>query len=149
MRRTQAKDCRDLPFPPEVVFEALLDWKHYPDWWPPEVRFELLEQTPERIGSRARVQPLGASFTCEIQSIEPNRQIVVGYDGVHVGQGIWNLEPTPTGTRACYAVDLEPQGLMPRFLSDFLDLAALHSAGMRRVFDGLERYLGKSAVGHR
>lgn len=149
MRRTRAKDCRELGYPAERVYAALLDWRRYERWWPAGIGFELLEETPEGVGSRAAIRPIGAEFVCEIRSVIPNRQIVIAYSGIHAGEGIWTLEPSGGGTHLCYQVDLEPQGFFPQMMSEFIDFAHLHSSMMRRVFDGLERYLGQQpSEGH-
>jgi len=45
------------------------------------------------------------------------------------------------GTRACYRIDLEPHGWLPRLVSHFLDFSKMHSRSMGQVFDGLATWL--------
>jgi len=42
MRRTQATDCRTLPFDVAEVWASFLDFESYPCWWPAEVRVRVL-----------------------------------------------------------------------------------------------------------
>jgi hypothetical protein len=51
------------------------------------------------------------------------------------------LEKLDDGTRACYQIDLEPQGWFVRLLSNWLDFGKIHSRSMGKVFDGLARWL--------
>jgi uncharacterized protein YndB with AHSA1/START domain len=147
MRRTQATDCRTLPFDVAVVFAALLDCASYPSWWPAQLRVRVLETLPGAVGSRIEIRPLGGRFICRIARVEPNREILIDYiEGVHRGTGRWLLEKTAEGTRACYQIDLEPQGWLPRWLSNVLNFGTMHSRSMEKVFDGLEAWLKAGAA---
>jgi uncharacterized protein YndB with AHSA1/START domain len=142
MRRTQATDCRILPFDVAEVYAALLDCESYPRWWPAPLRVRVLKSTLDRVGSRIEVRPRGGSFTCEVSRIIPNKEILIGYvEGVHRGTGRWTFERLAEGTRACYQIDLEPQGWLPRLLSNWMDFGKMHSRSMAKVFDGLEEWL--------
>ncbi len=142
MRRTQATDCRTLPFDVAQIYTALLDLESYPRWWPAQLRVRVLKATAERVGSRIEVRPRGGWFVCEIGQIIPDKEILIQYiEGVHRGTGRWTLEKVDEGIRVCYQIDLEPQGWLPRLLSQFLDFARIHSWSMEKVFDGLEKWL--------
>jgi uncharacterized protein YndB with AHSA1/START domain len=142
MRQTQATDCRTLPFDVAEVFAALLDFESYPRWWPAQLRVRVLKATPERVGSRIEVRPRGGVFVCEIAQVVPDREILIGYvEGVQRGTGRWRFEKVAEGTRACYQIDLEPQGWLPRLLSNVMNFGKLHSRSMEKVFDGLEEWL--------
>jgi uncharacterized protein YndB with AHSA1/START domain len=150
MRRTRAIDCRTLPFDRIRVFAALVDFENYPTWWPAELHLCVLRTTPEFVGSRFEVHPHGGRFVCEVARIVHLREMVIHYvEGVHRGTGIWTLEPKDSGVVICYRIDLEPQGWLPRLLSDWLDFGRMHSQAMGRLFDGLEARLrrGGSAGG--
>jgi hypothetical protein len=70
------------------------------------------------------------------------RKILIRYvEGVRRGTGRWTFEKLAEGTRACYRIDLEPQGWLPRLLSNWLDFGKMHSRSMTKVFDGLESWL--------
>jgi ribosome-associated toxin RatA of RatAB toxin-antitoxin module len=142
MRRTQATDCRTLPFDVSQAFAALLDCKNYPRWWPGQLRVRVLKTTLDAVGSRIEIRPRGGRFICEIAQVVPNREILIEYvEGVHRGTGRWTFEKLTEGTRACYQIDLEPQGWLPRLLSNWMDFAKIHSRLMEKVFDGLESWL--------
>jgi ribosome-associated toxin RatA of RatAB toxin-antitoxin module len=142
MRRTQATDCRSLPFDLTAVFAAVLDCENYPRWWPAQLRVRALRVTPDRVGSRIEIRPRGSRFICEIARIAPDREILIRYvEGVHRGTGRWTFERLAEGTRACYQIDLEPQGRLPRLLSNWMDFGKMHSRSMGKVFDGLEGWL--------
>jgi len=142
MRRTQATDCRILPFDVAEVFAALIDCESYPRWWPVQLRIRVLEVTPDHVCSRIEVRPLGSRFVCEFAQVFPNKEIQIKYvEGVQRGTGRWTLEQVAEGTRACYQIDLEPHGWLPRLLSNFLDFGKMHSGAMEKVFDGLAAWL--------
>ncbi len=139
MRRTRATDCRTLSFDLDVVFAAVLDCENYPRWWPANLRVRVLQLTPNAVGSRIEIRPRGSRFICEIAQIVPNREILIEYvEGVHRGTGRWTFEKLAEGTYACYRIDLEPQGWLPRLLSNLMDFGKMHSHSMEKVFDGLE-----------
>ena len=142
MRRTQATDCRTLPFDLDVVFAAVLDCENYPRWWPAQLRVRVLKATQNVVGSRIEIRPRGGRFVCEIGQVVPAREILIEYvEGVHRGTGRWTFEKLAEGTRACYQIDLEPQGWLPRLLSNCMDFGKMHSRSMEIVFDGLESWL--------
>jgi uncharacterized protein YndB with AHSA1/START domain len=142
VKRIQANDCRTLPFDVTTVYAALIDFENYPKWWPADLRLRVLATTVDLVGSRFEVRPTGGSFVCEVAQAVTEKELVIQYvDGLHRGTGIWTLERTPDGTRLCYQIDLEPQGWLPRFLSNFMNFAGMHSRGMERLFDGLEGWL--------
>jgi ribosome-associated toxin RatA of RatAB toxin-antitoxin module len=142
MRRTLATDCRMLPFAVAKVYAALLDCESYPRWWPAPLRVRVLKSTPDRVGSRIEIRPFGGRFICKIGKVVPDQEILIRYvDGVHRGEGRWTFEAVAQGTRACYRIDLEPQGWLPRLLSIWMDFGKLHSRSMAKVFDGLEEWL--------
>jgi ribosome-associated toxin RatA of RatAB toxin-antitoxin module len=142
MRHTQATDCRSLSFDVAVVIAALLDFESYPRWWPAQLRVRVLQVMPDHVGSRIEIRPFGGRFICEIGQVVPNQEILIRYvEGVHRGEGRWTFEKLAEGTRACYQIDLEPQGWLPRLLSNWMDFGKMHSRSMEQVFDGLEGWL--------
>src|SRR5262245_51812462 len=142
MRRTQATDCRLLPFDVAEIVAALLDFESYPRWWPAELRVRVLKSTLDRVGCRIEVRPRGGRFICEIGKVVPDQEILIRYvEGVHGGTGRWTFEKLAEGTRTCYQIDLEPQGWLARLLSNWMDFGKMHSRSMAKVFDGLESWL--------
>lgn len=94
------------------------------------------------MGSQFEIRPRGSWFICEVAQVVLGREILIEYvDGVHRGTGYWTLEKVDNGTRACYQIDLEPQGWIPRLLSNWMGSGKMHSRSMAKVFDGLESWL--------
>ena len=146
MRRTQVMDCRVFSFDAACVYAALIDFGSYPKWWPSELRLKVLRVTNDLTGSRFEMRPRGGSFVCDVVALDDQRELQIRYvDGLHRGTGLWTLRPHKHGTLVCYQIDLEPQGFVPRLLSNVIDFASIHSRGMEKVFDGLQQWLSKSA----
>lgn len=142
MRRTQVTDCRVLPFAVPRVYTALIAFADYTEWWPAELRLKILNVAPDHIGSRFEVRPRGGSFVCEVVGLVEDTEVQIRYvDGLHRGTGLWTLKPHELGTQLCYKIDLEPQGCVPRLLSNVMNFAAIHSKGMEKLFDGLQHWL--------
>lgn len=142
MRRTQVTDCRVFSFDAACVYAALIDFGSYPKWWPSELRLKVLSVTADFKGSRFEVRPRGGSFVCEVVALDDQRELQIRYiDGLHRGTGLWTLRPHKHGTQVCYQIDLEPQGIVPRLLSNVINFASIHSNGMEKVFDGLQQWL--------
>lgn len=142
MRRIKASDCRTFPVIGSKAFQAVLDFDHYAQWWPQGLSLQVLQTTPNHVGSQIEVRPFGGRFVCEIASVVEDQEIVIHYvDGLHRGIGVWTFEKTEAGTHVCYRIDLEPQGFLPRLLSGCMDFGKMHSSQMEHVFDGLERWL--------
>jgi uncharacterized protein YndB with AHSA1/START domain len=117
MRRTKARDCRTLPFDVAQVYAALLDFESYARWWPAQLPVRVLNVTPDRVGSRIEVRPRGGWFIGEVGQVIPDREILIeDVEGVHRGTGRWTFEKLGEGSRACYRIDLEPHGWLPRLL---------------------------------
>lgn len=142
VRRVHSDDCRTLPFSASEVFNAILDFQRYPEWWPKQLRIRVLRTTTDFLGSQIEVRPMGGRFTCEVVGIERNRIIQIAYvDGLHRGVGVWKFEADGDGTAVSYRIDLEPQGWLPRLLSHVMDFGRIHSNEMQQVFDGMEKWL--------
>ncbi len=102
--------------------------------------------TTDLAGSRFEVRPRGGSFVCEVVALLDQHELHIRYvDGLHRGTGVWTLRPLENGTQVCYQIDLEPQGFVPRLLSNVIDFASIHSKGMEKVFDGLQQWLSRNA----
>lgn len=145
MKRTKVTDSQEFAFPSDQIFRLLVDFSRYPEWWPKELKVEVLKVSPSWVGSRIKIQPYGSWFVCEVISLIPNQEMLMHYvDGLHRGTGLWKLEEIPIGTRLNYTVDLEPQGVVPRLLSHVMDFAAWHSRGMQGVFSGLQKEVSGS-----
>jgi uncharacterized protein YndB with AHSA1/START domain len=124
---------------PALVWNALIDFDSYAKWWPQSVRIRVLKATPELIGSQFEVRPFGGKgFLCEVESVEPGLELQLQYlEGTYIGTGVWSIEPLEQGCRVSYAVDLEIVDWFIRALSHVVNITAIHSRLVRRIFAGL------------
>ncbi|HMV78159.1 MAG TPA: SRPBCC family protein [Leptospiraceae bacterium] len=143
MRRIIADDSAVFSFSPEKVYSAVSDMSTYEKWWGKKVKVKVLELSPQGVGSKVEVHAVGGWFRCEIISLKPFEEAgILYYDGVQKGKGIWSIEKLGAGkTKLSYSIDLEPNGFVPRFLSNFMNFSKLHSQAMKDLFSGLENFL--------
>ena len=143
MRRIISTDSYRLKFSAERVFNAVSDVSVYKDWWSRKVKIKVLNMTEELAGSRVEIRASGGWFRCEIVSVMRNSEVRVKYyEGVQTGEGIWNLEKAgDEETNLTYSINLEPNGIIPGVLSNFINFSRIHSNAMKEMFAGLEKYL--------
>jgi ribosome-associated toxin RatA of RatAB toxin-antitoxin module len=143
MKKIISSDSIELNFSLEIVFEAVSDVTCYAKWWSKNVKVKVLENTANRIGSKVEIHASGGRFRCEIESLEPFREVRIRYyDGVQRGEGIWKIEKLSEKKSILnYSVDLEPVGFLPKFLSRFINFSEIHSNLMMEMFKSLEKYL--------
>ncbi len=142
-RRCVAYDQITLPFPPDMVWKALTDFKAYPLWWPSTVTVHVLQATPEVVGSKIELEPRnGKRLSLQVAACVPQLSMHMAYvGGVYLGAGLWQLEAVAKGTQLSYAVDLEIRSRLVALISYVLDIPAVHSRLMRHIFDGLLQHL--------
>lgn len=143
MKRIVSKDTIILNHSAEKVFYAVADVTVYKDWWSRKVSVNVLESKESFTGSKVEVSASGGRFRCEIVSAVKHSEVRVKYyDGVQTGEGIWTIEEiSDSKTRLTYSINLEPNGFIPRLLSNFMNFSGMHSKSMKEMFEGLERYL--------
>jgi ribosome-associated toxin RatA of RatAB toxin-antitoxin module len=143
MRRIVSSDSRKLSHSAEKVFDAVSDVTVYKDWWSSNVKIKVLNANAERAGSQVEIRASGGWFRCEIVSMSnPDEVRIKYYEGVQLGEGIWKVEKTGENeTMLTYDINLEPNGIMPRLLSNFINFSKIHSKAMKGMFAGLDRYL--------
>lgn len=102
---------RDLPAPPERVWEQIRRWEDQSRWIRDAVWVRVL--TPEREGVGVRVRVLNRVllvplFTeqLEVTGWDPPRRIAMAHRSFVRGEGIWSLEPVDGGTRFTWTEEL-------------------------------------------
>ena len=95
------------------------------------------------VGSQVDIRASGGWFRCEVVSVnKPNEVRIKYYEGVQLGAGIWKVKKTGENeTMLTYDINLEPNGFMPRLLSNFVNFSKFHSKAMKGMFASLDRYL--------
>ncbi len=103
----------------------------------------VLESIVNFIGSKVEVSASGGRFRCEIVSVKKPFEVRVRYyAGVQKGEGLWTIIPAgDSGAVLTYSINLEPNGFIPRLLSNFLNFSKIHSNAMKEMFKGLDKYL--------
>jgi uncharacterized protein YndB with AHSA1/START domain len=145
----QAIDEVTVPFSPAEVWRALADIAAYPAWWPHSLRLRVLRCEPGLVGSEIELRPFGGRpFRCRIDSVEQPLSIRTQYyDGLVSGRGEWRLEPTASGTRVRYELDVRADGWLVAALNRMLPLARVHSRQMQGVLRQLARRLVENNAG--
>jgi len=137
-----------VPFSPADVWRVLRDVAAYPDWWPGRLRLKVLRAEREFVGSEVELRPFGGQpFRCRIDAADEPRAITTRYFGGFItGRGVWRLEPSDSGTRVRYELDVVAEGVVVAALARIVDLGRLHSRLMRDVFAGLQGALDSRHV---
>ena len=143
MKRIISNDKYVYKHDPEKIFDAISDFRVYSQWWGKDVKLKLILVTENKIGSQVEVRASGGWFRCELVSLTPFEEVRIKYyEGVQSGEGIWRINRLDNGnSELVYSIDLEPKGLLPRFLSNFINFSEIHSKAMLGLFEGLEEYL--------
>jgi ribosome-associated toxin RatA of RatAB toxin-antitoxin module len=149
MATVQVTDSAFIPQNPALVWNVLIDFDSYAQWWPRSVRIRVLKTTPELIGSQFEVRPFGRKgFVCEVESVDPGLELQLQYlDGTYAGTGVWSIEPLEEGCRVSYAVDLEIVDRLTSALSHVVNLGAIHSRLVRKIFAGLGSHVRQRGGG--
>ncbi|MGB9663952.1 MAG: SRPBCC family protein [Ignavibacteria bacterium] len=143
MRSITTLDQKIFPFKVEDVFKVISNFETYKEWFPEGTKVILLESTPKAIGSIIQVKTGIVSFNMELMKINPNKEIFVRYSGAYEGEGIWYFFETTTGTKVMYEIDLKIKNPLVVLINFFVNVSALHSKIMTKIFDRLEKYLNK------
>ncbi len=117
--------------------------KTYKNWFPSKPEINLIKSTPDKIGSIIQIKIGVIKFFIELMRINPEKEIIVHYSGAYEGNGIWYFFESSNGTKLMYEIELKVKNPIVRFVSLFVNIAALHSKMMTEVFNGLENYLNK------
>ena len=143
MKRIISSDSCKLNHSAEKVFDAVSDVTVYKDWWSSNVRIKVLNAKEGRVGSQVEIRASGGWFRCEVVSMnKPDEVRIKYYEGVQLGEGIWKVEKTGENeTVLTYDINLEPNGFVPRLLSNFINFSKIHSKAMKGMFSNLDKYL--------
>jgi ribosome-associated toxin RatA of RatAB toxin-antitoxin module len=133
-----------VPFSPSEVWRVLTDLAAFPGWWPRRLQLRVLHREPGLVGSEVEMRPFGGRpFLCRVESVEEPCSIRTQYHGGFItGRGEWRLEPSGSGTRVRYELDVQAEGRVVAWLDRVLPLGRIHSSQMHGVFRQLERALG-------
>lgn len=149
-QRVSVTDSVRVMAPPEQVWASLLDeLTGARTWWAGTNEF-VSARDPSQAGAETAwtVRPNGPGapgpvfrFTSTTVCAEPQRCLELAFRGVFSGTGRFVLAEEDAGIcRLDFVFDVEVQG-WPSLMARVVDMAAGHSSGTRRAFDGLARHL--------
>lgn len=142
MKKIHTINTKELPYPPQQIWQVITDFSSYPKWWPSSIKIKVRRASINLIGSRIEVRPYGGQgFECEVVGITQHRELRMKYSGIYTGTGIWKISDINEHCRVTYEIMLEIDNLWIRFLSSILPVTKMHSQLMTKVLSGLERYL--------
>ena len=135
-----ARDEVFVAAPVADVWQVVADVAGYVCWWPRALGLRVI--TGGLIGAEVEIKPYnGGAFRCKVTAADPPRSMTMEYLGFVRGRGEWILTGDEAGTRVVYALDTVAEGWPARLVGLFIDLGDMHSAQMRKVFDGMKRRL--------
>lgn len=143
MRKIISADSCRLKHSADKIFEAVSDVSVFKDWWSKNIKIKVLHISENRIGSKVEIRASGGWFRCEVVSVSPPNEVIIKYyEGVQKGEGVWKIRKAGDDESVVtYSIELEPVGIIPRFLSNFMNFSKLHSKSMKEIFQSLNEYL--------
>lgn len=141
MRKILSLDQRIFKQDIKNVFNAIVDFDTYHEWWDKSIKINVLNRTENFINSKIEITVYGKKFFCEIVKTVPHQEIVINYSGIYCGTGTWFFIEGANGVKVMYEVDLEVKDFFVAVFSVIINLSALHSKQMAKLFNGLENYL--------
>jgi ribosome-associated toxin RatA of RatAB toxin-antitoxin module len=141
MQKISSLDQRILKHDIKNIFNAIVDFNTYFEWWDKSIKINILKRTENFINSKLEITAYGKKFFCEIVKASPIQEIVINYSGIYSGTGTWFFVEGANGVKVMYEVDLEIKDFLVRLFSFIINLNAIHSKQMAKLFNGLENYL--------
>ncbi|MFP4006559.1 MAG: SRPBCC family protein [Spirulinaceae cyanobacterium] len=143
-----------LDAPIEQVWQAIIDYDTLPQWWSAVRELNQIESgTEDGVGSRWQqvwVTPLSykIKFTAEILRVESPYLLEIAAKGNVNGQGMWQLQATPTGTEVRYYWTVKTTEAWMNRVAVILRplLEWNHNAIMTQGGQGLAQHLGVALV---
>jgi ribosome-associated toxin RatA of RatAB toxin-antitoxin module len=141
-KRIQSKNTKTFPFSAHQIWETIIDFEKYSEWWPSTVKLEVLEMMKGLKGSRIKAKPYGGlAFVCEVVDVQPRAKLLMEYSGVYKGTGGWSITENDGHCGVEYDINLEINNAFIRLLSYLLPVEKIHYNLMNDVFSGLEKRL--------
>jgi ribosome-associated toxin RatA of RatAB toxin-antitoxin module len=142
MINIHSKNTRTLPFSALEIWDTIIDFEKYPEWWPSTVTIKVLRIQKEVKGSQIKASPYGGlGFVCEVVEVRQPTMFVMDYSGVYKGRGVWTIAENNGRCDVVYEINLEINNFFIRALSYLLPVERIHSQLMDDVLSGLEKSL--------
>jgi carbon monoxide dehydrogenase subunit G len=139
--------------PPAAVWRALTEVEDWPRWWPYVREVQTLQRGDgSGLGAVRRIRwasRLPYGFTLDVRCVEvrPERLLRGRSSGNLDGEGLWELEPSGTGTAVRYTWRLDLNTRWMRLAAPLMSgvFRWNHEGVMRGGHDGLVRWLAMEA----
>ena len=137
--RIRTSEELTVPFHRDEVWAVLADVAAYPDWWPANLRVEILHDPGNLLGAEFEVRPvMGRMFRIRFEELEGRRTIRLRFFGGSLeGPGGFHLERRDGATHVRYEMDVFARGLDVAVLSLALPMDRIHASRMRSVLRSL------------
>jgi ketosteroid isomerase-like protein len=128
-----------VPYSRAEVWSVLADVSSYKEWWPANLRVEVLRFTGEPLGAEFEVRPfLGRMYRIRFEEFEGRSVMRLRFFGGSLeGPGGFHLQSLPGETRVRYEMDVFARGLDVAALSLVLPPEKVHRSRMRSVLNSL------------
>ncbi|WP_337872274.1 SRPBCC family protein [Ignavibacterium sp.] len=125
------------------VWEVISDFNSYKKWWPAVVNLEVLNTSPQIIGSTLVAKPFnGRSFSIKAVEAKPFSEIKLKYfAGIYSGDGRWIFESVNDKTKLTYEVNLIITDKFTKVIAWIVPVSKIHSLIFKKIFRSLEKYL--------
>ena len=142
MKKIHVKNIKLLPYSAQQIWDIIIDFNNYSEWWPSAVKTKVLKISDTFKGSQIEVRPYGGiGFICEVVNVQPNTKLVMEYSGIYKGFGVWTISENDGHCSVTYEIDLDVNHPLIRILSYLLPVDKIHYKLMEKVFLGLEQIL--------
>lgn len=145
MGELKSIDTKLFDFPIDYVYRTVTDFASYSKWWPHEIKFDIEHLNPAVVGTTINIQngPF-VKWKSKITSFKVNKLLAIDYvEGAWTGKTQYRFEEKDGMTQLTLEIDLDVNRIWLKFISLFLNFSHVHSRQIHRVFNNLEKYLGK------
>eukprot|EP01130_Rhizamoeba_saxonica_P014049 TRINITY_DN6081_c0_g1_i1.p1 TRINITY_DN6081_c0_g1~~TRINITY_DN6081_c0_g1_i1.p1 ORF type:complete len:156 (+),score=31.43 TRINITY_DN6081_c0_g1_i1:63-530(+) len=136
--------CKDVPYPPEEVYEAITSTQKFESWWPDWVSFKVKQVKPDLIGTKIDIITILGTVNSELVDYQENKSTTWTYEnGPMVGNVRWTLGQSlnkKKHTHICYKSRLQSSGVGADIAVRTLGDDWMKSCGVGMI-DGLEVHL--------
>jgi ribosome-associated toxin RatA of RatAB toxin-antitoxin module len=142
MKKIHIKNIKVLLYSAKQIWDIIIDFNNYSEWWPSAVKTRVLKISDEIKGSQIEVRPYGGmDFICEVVKVKANTELVMEYSGIYKSLGVWTISENDGHCSVTYEIDLEVNHPLIRILSYLLPVDKIHYKLMEKVFLDLEQIL--------
>lgn len=133
-------DRAQLNHTPALMYSIISDITTYPSWWK-GAQFNSFINNEGKTVLEVSPKKGPGNFIWKIEEVVEDQKVVLSYDGIFTGTGVWQLLKTGATTKVSYTVDLDVKHGFYKFINKFFSLEKMHSKMMEEVFRSLDQHL--------